>query len=175
MLSTITFGYLNVFCEQKKRAGFKPRTVRDLTQSKNVKDRTAASSLKLLSWTFPPTTTFLTIFFVDSCEKISLWIKATSLLLYFRLWVKQFNNWDNLPLWLSIFWLNFFSTFLILALGFAGTMIFYWFAQSDQYRDILAKPIITSLYHRYQWRWLRKEHAMEVFLFKCRLLWSVSQ
>ena len=55
-------------------------------------------------------------------------------------------------------------------LGFAGTMVFYWFAQSEQYRDFLAKPIITSLYHRYQWRWLRKEHALEVFLvcyFKC--------
>ncbi len=52
----------------------------------------------------------------------------------------------------------------VLGLGFAGTMVFYWFAQSEQYRDFLAKPIITSLYHRYQWRWLRKEHALEVFL-----------
>ncbi len=48
------------------------------------------------------------------------------------------------------------------AFGFIGSLIFYWFAQSDQFRDEIAKPVITSLYHRYQWRWLRKEHALEV-------------
>ena len=57
-----------------------------------------------------------------------------------------------------------FKSYFVPALGFVGTFIFYWFAQSPEYRDYLAKPIITTLYHRYQWRWLRKEQALEVIL-----------
>ena len=56
-------------------------------------------------------------------------------------------------------------TSLILTLqviGLACSIVFYLYASSETYRDALSRAIFTSLYHKYQWKWLRRSRALEV-------------
>jgi hypothetical protein len=57
-----------------------------------------------------------------------------------------------------------FSSIFVTAQVFAlaGTVVFYLYASTAEYRDHLSKAIFTNLYHRYQWRWLRRSKALEV-------------
>lgn len=52
-----------------------------------------------------------------------------------------------------------FLTLQVISL--AGTVVFYLLASSTQYRDLVAKNILTALYPRHQWKWLRREQVLE--------------
>ena len=43
-----------------------------------------------------------------------------------------------------------------------GSIVFYLYASSETYRDSIAREVITTLYHRYHWRWLRRTRALQV-------------
>ena len=55
-----------------------------------------------------------------------------------------------------------FLTLQVISL--AGTVVFYLLASSTQYRDLVAKNILTALYPRHQWKWLRREQVLEVII-----------
>ena len=55
------------------------------------------------------------------------------------------------------------AVFLTLqVLSLTGTVVFYLFASSAQFRDIVANNVLTKLYPRNQWDWLRRERVLEV-------------
>ena len=59
------------------------------------------------------------------------------------------------------------AVFLTLqVLSLTGTIVFYLFASSAQFRDIVANTVLTKLYPRNQWDWLRRERVLEVRYYK---------
>ena len=47
-------------------------------------------------------------------------------------------------------------------IGFLCTVVFYWFASSDGTRYFLSRAVFTALYHREDWPYLKRQHALEV-------------
>ncbi len=47
-------------------------------------------------------------------------------------------------------------------LALATSIVAFFFASSEEYRDKVAKAVITQLYHPQHWKWLRRTRALEV-------------
>ncbi len=44
----------------------------------------------------------------------------------------------------------------------AGTIVFFLYAKRADTKEVIARSIITTLYHREDWKWMRRTGALQV-------------
>ena len=64
-----------------------------------------------------------------------------------------------------------FLTLQVISL--VGSVVFYLFASSTQYRDLVAQNVLTVLYSRHEWQWMRREQVLEVIILSSSVPFTV--